>query len=87
MSQRNISFEFWSAHTEAILRKLKRENPKSKHLKAFLKDAIANIPKLGRTTGDLGGDPHLETLIKIRLRKRIKQKTFKKYKFDAFLAR
>lgn len=60
-------FEFWSYHVQAILKKMERQRPHD--LKAFLIAEIAKVPKK-EATGPLGGDPHLECILNIRLRKK-----------------
>lgn len=61
-------FEFWSYHVQTILKKMERQRPHD--LKAFLIAEIAKVPKKVTTSGPLGGDPHLECILKIRLRKK-----------------
>ena len=54
-------FEFWSYHANLIIA--------STPSKAFLIAEIAKVPRREASTGELGGDPHLECILKIRLRK------------------
>ena len=72
MSQRNTrsmtmanmtDFEFWSHHANLILKKMCTPS------KAFLIAEIAKVPRREASTGELGGDTHLELILKIRLRK------------------
>ena len=63
MTMANMTdFEFWSYNVEAI--------STSTPSKAFLIAEIAKVPRREASTGELGGDPHLECILKIRLKKR-----------------
>ena len=65
MTMANMTdFEFWSYHVEAILKKMCTPS------KAFLIAEIAKVPRRETNTGELGGDTHLECILKIRLRKK-----------------
>lgn len=65
MTMANMTdFEFWSHHVEAILKKTSTPS------KAFLLEEIAKVPRRETSTGELGGDTHLELILKIRLQKR-----------------
>ena len=59
-------FEFWSYHADRILKKMERPHD----LKAFIVAEIVKVPRREASTGELGGDTHLEIILKIRLRKK-----------------
>jgi len=56
-------FEFWSYHAD-------RMDQRPHDLKAFIVAEIAKVPKKVASVGELGGDPQLELLLTIRLRKK-----------------